>query len=87
MNFFDRIERVQRIHKLIRNESTGAPKEFAEKLHLRERQLYNLLEELKCYGADIRYNVEHSSYVSIRGSTRESIRFFSYVLFLDRMRL
>ncbi|MDR3219161.1 MAG: hypothetical protein LBU22_09360 [Dysgonamonadaceae bacterium] len=62
MNFYDRIERVQRIHQLIRNESTGAPKEFAEKIHLRERQLYNLLEELKCYGADIRYSAEHSSY-------------------------
>jgi predicted DNA-binding transcriptional regulator YafY len=56
MQLFDTIERVHRIHKLIQRKATGSPNEFAEKLHLGKRQLYNILEEFRDYGARIKYN-------------------------------
>jgi hypothetical protein len=56
MQLFDTIERVHRIHKLIQRKATGSPDEFAEKLHLKRRQLYNILEEFRDYGANIKYN-------------------------------
>ena len=56
MQYFNTIERVHRIHKLIQREATGTPEEFAEKLNLKRRQLYNILDEFKDYGACIKYN-------------------------------
>ena len=56
MQIFDSIERVHRIHKLIQLEATGNPEEFAGRLNLKKRQLYNILEEFRDYGACIKYN-------------------------------
>jgi predicted DNA-binding transcriptional regulator YafY len=56
MQLFETIDRLHRIHKLIQQEATGTAEEFAERLHLGRRQLYNILEEFRDYGADIRYN-------------------------------
>ena len=56
MALFDLINRAERIHRLIRTESTGTPCEFAKKINLSRRQLYNLLEEFKDYGAEIKYD-------------------------------
>lgn len=56
MDLLERIDRIYRIHELIRREATGTPKEFAEKLRLTERQVYNILNDLKNYGADIRFS-------------------------------
>jgi len=56
MQIFDTIERMHRIHTLIQRKATGTPDEFAYKLHLKKRQLYNILDEFKGYGASIKYN-------------------------------
>lgn len=56
MQLFESINRAQRIHQLIRTESTGTPCEFAERLKLSRRQLYYCLEEFKDFGAEIVYN-------------------------------
>ena len=56
MQLFETIDRLHRIHKLIQQQATGTPDEFAERLHLKRRQLYNILKEFKDYGANIRYN-------------------------------
>ena len=56
MQLFDTIERLERIHKLIQREATGSPEEFAGRLNLKKRQLYNILEEFRDYGACIKYN-------------------------------
>jgi predicted DNA-binding transcriptional regulator YafY len=56
MQLFESIDRIYRIHKLIQRESTGSADEFAERLHLGRRQLYNHLEEFRDYGADIKYS-------------------------------
>lgn len=56
MQLFETIDRLKRIHFLIQRESTGSPEEFAERLQLKKRQLYNILEEFRDYGANIRYS-------------------------------
>jgi predicted DNA-binding transcriptional regulator YafY len=55
MNYFDAIYRLYNIHNLILKEKTGKPEEFAEQLHISRSHLYNLIGELKDYGAKIRY--------------------------------
>lgn len=62
MLLFETIDRMSRIHQLIRREATGSPDEFAGKLNLRKRQLYNILDEFKDYGADIRYSRMKNSF-------------------------
>ena len=56
------IERMYRMHKMILNEATGSPKEFAEKFKIRPRQLLNLLEEFKLCGASIKYSRKRVTY-------------------------
>jgi len=56
------IERLYRIHQLIQCESTGTPDEFAERFGVKRRQLFYLLDELKQYGAVIKYNALKSTY-------------------------
>jgi predicted DNA-binding transcriptional regulator YafY len=63
MNLFETINRLYEIHRLILLEKTGTPDEFAERFHLSRRQLYNILDELKDWGADIKYSrIEHTFY-------------------------
>jgi predicted DNA-binding transcriptional regulator YafY len=56
------IKRLYRMHKLILQEATGAPDEFAERFHIKRRQLFNLLGELKDYGAPIEYSAINNTY-------------------------
>ena len=56
MNPFDTIERLYKIHQLILQENTGTPDEFAALFRLSRRQIYNIIEILKDYGADIRFS-------------------------------
>jgi predicted DNA-binding transcriptional regulator YafY len=67
MYLFESIERIKRIHDLIKREATGTPDEFAERLHLKKRQLQNILEELRDWGADIRYNRFRCTYYYANG--------------------
>ena len=50
------IERLYRMHQRIESETTGTPEEFAEVFNIRRRQLYNLLEELRLFGAVIKFS-------------------------------
>jgi len=56
MIFFNEIERIQRLHKYIMLQKTGTPDEFASRLHISRRQLYNILDELRDLGAVIEYS-------------------------------
>ena len=63
MLLFETIDRLSRIHRLIKREGTGTPDEFAERFHLKRRQLYNILDEFKDFGAEIRYSrIKNSFY-------------------------
>jgi len=50
------------MEQLIYHESTGTPEEFAQKLEISKRSLYNYLKILKDFGAEIRYNQHRRSY-------------------------
>jgi predicted transcriptional regulator len=56
MVIFDRIAYLNGINKLIQQEATGTPDEFAERIHLGRKQMYNILNLLTDYGAVIRYS-------------------------------
>ena len=56
------IQRVERLHHLIKLKATGSPKECAEKLKISERQLYNTLDLMKALGAPIYYDIALGSY-------------------------
>jgi len=62
MLLFETIDRMNRIHSLIKREATGAASEFADRFNLKKRQLYYLLDEFKDYGADIRYSRIRNTY-------------------------
>lgn len=62
MNFEKLSERINKAHKLILEEKTGTPEEFAEKLKIGRSQLYNLIDELKEYGAPIKYSKKMNSF-------------------------
>lgn len=53
---------MQKLHHLIQNEQTGSPKELAQQLHVSERLVYCLLEELRDYEAFIEYDRKRKTY-------------------------
>ena len=56
MNHIAIVERIYQIHKLISQERTGTPDEFAKRVDISRRQLYYQLEELRGRGATIKYD-------------------------------
>ena len=59
------IERLELIYKYIENECTGTPSEFAGKVHLSRRQLYEYIQYLKDFEVDIKYSKKrHTFYIS-----------------------
>ena len=54
---------IIKIHELIKFELTGSPKDFAEKISVSERTIYNYLEFMKTeLHAPIVYNSSKKSY-------------------------
>lgn len=62
MDFEKQAERINKAHKLIFEQKTGTPEEFAEKLKISRSQLYNLIDELKEYNAPIKYSKKITSF-------------------------
>jgi len=56
------IERIERLHNLIRLKATGTVRECAQSLQISERQLFRMLEEMKDLGAPIDYDKNRGSY-------------------------
>jgi len=55
-NHIKAIRRLHKMHELILQEKTGTPDEFATRIQVSRRQLYNILEHLNDHGASIRYS-------------------------------
>lgn len=62
MKIYEIIDRIDIIHKMINQQSTGNPEQFADKLGVSKRQLYNIFEELKMMGAPIGYDKSRHTY-------------------------
>ncbi len=56
MKLFEYIERFELIHKLIQEEKTGTPGEFARQLNISRSRLYEVLDEMKSRGFPISYS-------------------------------
>ncbi len=56
------LERLQQLHNLILHEKTGTPKELARLMGISQRSVHMLLDQLKDYGAKIRYSRSRKTY-------------------------
>ncbi|NET32506.1 MAG: HTH domain-containing protein [Cyanothece sp. SIO1E1] len=55
MTFLERLQTLDRLHNLIRLKATGSPQQLAQRLQVSKRTIFNLLEDLRTFGADIAY--------------------------------
>jgi len=55
MIFLKKLGRYNNLDIFIKQENTGTPIELAEKLKISRSHLYRLLDDLKDYGAEIKY--------------------------------
>jgi len=62
MNFIKEIERIKKLHLLIREEKTGTPNELAKQLHIGRSRMYDLLDVLKELDATIKYCKKKESF-------------------------
>jgi len=62
MSLNNKIERIKRMHDLIRYKRTGKPDQFARKMGLSVRALYKEIKEKKNLGAPIAYCNYRESY-------------------------
>lgn len=62
MKTLKNLERLQQIHELIEAENTGTPGELANKMNVSERLVYNLIDQLKDFEADIAYSRKSKTY-------------------------
>ncbi|TVR75478.1 MAG: DNA-binding protein, partial [Marinilabiliales bacterium] len=56
MKVLQYIERIEMIHKLVEQECTGTPGEFARRLGISRTRLYEVMDDLKMEGAPIAYS-------------------------------
>jgi predicted DNA-binding transcriptional regulator YafY len=79
MKNIKQLERLQKIHKLIKSENTGTPAELAGKLHISPRLTYLLLEQLREMDAPLSFNRRTKTYY-YHGSFELSINISIQVL-------
>lgn len=62
MKLIDHIQRINRLHELIRYRRTGTPRELAKRLRLSSSMVFKVIEELKLRGAPIKYSRQLKTY-------------------------
>ena len=62
MDYLTHIGNLRKMDKLIRLECTGPAKDFAEKLGISRRTVFNHIDDLKAMGAEIIYDFIKRSY-------------------------
>jgi hypothetical protein len=62
MKVIDQLNQLDRLDALIRRKATGNSRDLASRFHVSERTIYNLLETLKAFGAEIGYCRTRCSY-------------------------
>lgn len=56
MDFFKTMERINVLHKLIKERKTGNPELLSKRIGVSRATLYNIIDELKSYNAPIAYS-------------------------------
>ena len=62
MKLLEQIDRINRLHELIKYRRTGTPKELARRLNLSTSMIYKLMDELKLREAPIQYSRQLGTY-------------------------
>lgn len=62
MKAFEQLERLKRMNRLIKDEITGTPEEFAERLGVSSSHLYRCIEEIKELGAPVSFSRSRRTY-------------------------
>jgi predicted DNA-binding transcriptional regulator YafY len=62
MKAFEQLERLKRMNRLIKEERTGTPEEFATRLNIGRRRLYELLDDFREMGVLIEYSKLRNTY-------------------------
>ena len=62
MKTIKNLRRLNELHNLIEQECTGSPKQLANRLYVSERLIYCLIEQLRDYGAEVRYDRGRRTY-------------------------
>lgn len=62
MKVFMYIDRINRLHQLIKRKATGTPETLAEKLNLSVSRVHQIIEELKIMEVPIAYSRTMKSY-------------------------
>lgn len=62
MNNLKQLERLRKLHQLIKIERTGTPYELSKKLHISVRQTFHMLEQLREFDAPLKYNRSSKNY-------------------------
>lgn len=62
MKLLEQIERINRLHELIKYRRTGTPQQLARRLNLSTSMIYKLIDELKLREAPIRYSRQQGTY-------------------------
>ncbi len=62
MKLFNQIQRINLMHKLIKQRRTGTPAELARRLNISTSNLYCILDDLKLIGAPIHYSRQQRTY-------------------------
>ena len=57
------IDRIERLHLLIKRKATGSPKELAHRLEVSQASVYEYIKTMKEMGAPIVYDIYRKSYV------------------------
>ncbi len=55
MKSFEQLERLKKMNRLIKEESTGTPSEFACRLGVSQSHLYRCIEEVRDLGAPVSF--------------------------------
>lgn len=62
MKTIQQLERLRKVHELIKKEKTGSPKELSLRLNISEREVYRIIEYLKECDAIINFSRTLNSY-------------------------
>jgi predicted DNA-binding transcriptional regulator YafY len=62
MNLIERITQIERLDCLIRRKATGSPRNLSTRMGVSERQVYNIINDMKDMGAPIFYCPLNQSY-------------------------
>jgi predicted DNA-binding transcriptional regulator YafY len=62
MKLLEQIERINRLHYLIKHRRTGTPQQLARRLNLSTSMIYKLMEELRIREVPIEYSRQRKTY-------------------------